>query len=486
LFSTSPTLTDFSVSNFTFRHIPQRPLALFAAVCVTLISFPGVSAADDESGPQYTNDATGETLSTLPALFDAKNYDGALQALMKLIPSEDPASYDMSVVDDTIAKTYYQGKDDPAKAIEYWEKMWALVKLHPEFLTGKDHYEFMAQAYFGEAAAMKTGTASQLLPLYDNAIQYTKLWLASTPKITPEERLFVTELYYYKALNGGSQNIDMDALMETKRQANEALITEIKPKDIYYQLLFQIAEQQNDFIGAAKYLEYLVKITPTGPQAKDYWQQLFVVYNNLAVGSDKDARQQRVYYARAIVTMERAQALGFSNTDKDNFNLVTLYNECGQYTKAAQLMHDGLKSGKIEDSRKNWEILSYFYRMTSHDLQAVDILKEAEAIPKYSELGDLDLEIAKIYVSMDDTQNTYDYAKKAVEKGHFDSKPYEAYQFLAYSAFELGKLEEALQVCDEALKIPDAPKEINTLKDGIEKSIKVRDQEKAMINAETK
>jgi hypothetical protein len=41
-------------------------------------------------------------------------------------------------------------------------------------------------------------------------------------------------------------------------------------------------------------------------------------------------------------------------------------------------------------------------------------------------------------------------------------------------------------VCDEALKIPDAPKEINTLKDGIEKSIKVRDQEKAMINAETK
>ena len=477
--------------NFHSRFLSLRSLALSAAACASLISIPGVYAADDDSGasaPSYSNDKTGEVLSTLGAMIDAKNFDGALQALQGLIPTENPDTYDMAIIDDTIAKIYFQGKDQPANAIAYWEKMWALIKAHPEYMTGKDlidHYYFMAQAYFLEASTLKTGDARQP-ELYDKSIEYTRHWLAATPKLTPEERLFVTELFYYKALSGGTDKIDMDALKETKHQAEEALVTELKPKEVYYQILFQIAQQENDFLTSAKYLEYLVKVHPTGAGAKDYWQQLWAVYNNLAVGADKDPRQQRIYYALAIDTVERAQALGFSNSLKDNFNLVTLYNEVGQYGKAAELMYDGLKSGKIEDTRKNWEILSYFYRLMSHDLQAVNILKEAESMEKYKDLGDIDREIAEIYVSLDDTQNTYIYAKKAVEKDHFDGKAYVSYQYLAYAAYELGKLEEALQVCEEALKIPDAPKELTTLRDGITQAIKVRDAEKAMIKAEIK
>jgi tetratricopeptide (TPR) repeat protein len=468
-----------------FRHSLRHSLAILVAAGASLAPLSTVRADDEKTGPSFSGDKTGETLSSLPPMLDAKNYDGAIQVLNALIPGLDPNSYDMAVIYDTRAKIYFQGKDQPAKAIDDWEKMWSLIKAHPDFMTGKDltdHYEFIAQAYFMVATALKTGDARQG-PLFDKSIDYMRKWLAATPKPTSQERLFVTELFYYKALNGGSDKYDMDALRETKHQAEEAIVSDIKPREVYYQILFQIAQQQTDYLTASKYLEWLVKVHPT---SKEYWTQLWAVYNNLAGAADKDPRQQRVYYARAINTMERAQALGFSNTPKDNFNLVTLYNEVGQYNQAADLMYAGLKSGKIEDTRKNWDILSYFYRLMSRDLQAVNVLKEAESMDKYSGSGDLALEIAEIYSSLDDTQNTYQYSKKAVEKGHLDSKPYLAFQYLAFAAYELGKYEEALDACEKALAFPDAPKDLTRLRDGIKAAIKQREDEKAMIKAQLK
>jgi tetratricopeptide (TPR) repeat protein len=476
------------VFHFSFRHLSRRAPAILVAVCATLSLFPGVRADDtiaEKNPPSFTNDKTGETLASLPEMLNNKNYDGALQVLNALLPNVDASSYDMAVIDDTIAKVYFQGKDNPAKSIEYWEKMWALLKQHPDYMEGKDlvdHYEFTAQAYFMVATALKSGDARQG-PLFDKSIEYMKKWLAATPKPKPQERLFVTELYYYKALNGGSDKPDAEAMKETKIQAEEALVTEVRPREIYYQILFQIAQQQSDYLAAAKYLEWLVQIHPS---SKDYWQQLMAVYNNLAGASEKDPRQQRVYYARAINSMERAQALGFSNLPKDNFNLVTLYNQVGQFAKAADIMHGGLKDGKIEDTRKNWEILSYFYRLMGRDLQAAEILKEAAALDKYSASGELYREIAEIYMSQDDTEHAYEFSKKAVEKGNFEAKPFLSYQYLAYSAYQLGKYDEALQACTKALELPGAPQDLAKLKEGIEQAIKQRDQEKAMIKAQLK
>jgi tetratricopeptide (TPR) repeat protein len=473
------------VLNFHFRHSLRLSLAILLAGCASLALFSTVRADDEKSGPNFSGDKTGETLASLPAMFDAKNYDGAIQVLNALIPGLDPNSYDMAVIYDTRAKIYFQVKDQPAKAIDDWEKMWALIKAHPDYMTGADlteHYYFTAQAYFLAATALKTGDARQG-PMFDKSIEFVRKWLAATPKPSSQERLFVTELFYYKALNGGADKYDMEALKETKHQAEEGVVSDIKPREVYYQILFQIAQQQNDYLTASKYLEWLVQMHPT---SKEYWTQLWAVYNNLAGSADKDPRQQRVYYARAINTMERAQALGFSNTPKDNFNLVTLYNEVGQYNRAAELMYAGLKSGKIEDTRKNWDILSYFYRLMNRDLQAVNILKEAEAMDKYSGSGDLDLEIAEIYSSLDDTENTYQYSKKAVEKDHLESKPYVAYQYLAFAAYELGKYEEGLEACEKALSFPDAPKDLTRLRDGIKQAIKQREDEKAMIKAQLK
>jgi hypothetical protein len=42
-------------------------------------------------------------------------------------------------------------------------------------------------------------------------------------------------------------------------------------------------------------------------------------------------RKIRRYNIRAINTIERAQALGFMKTPRDNYNLFTLYYNIGQY-----------------------------------------------------------------------------------------------------------------------------------------------------------
>jgi tetratricopeptide (TPR) repeat protein len=474
------------VRNLSFRHFPQNSLAILVAVCACLVPLSGIRAADTDNAPSFTNDKTGEVLSSLPALFDAKKYDEALKILDNLMPGLDPSSYDMMVVYDTRGRVFFQGKDQPAKSIEDWEKMWALIKQHPEYMVGKDlvdHYEFMAQAYFFAAVALKTGDPQQR-ELFDHAVTYAKRWLAATPKPGSQERFFVTELFYYKAVNSGSDKPDMDSLMETKHQAEEALVSDIRPREEYYQILTQIAQQQEDYATAAKYVEWLVKTHPTN---KEYWGQLYGCYNNLAVTSEKDPRQRRVYYALAINTLERAQALGYLNSPRDNYTVVSLYNDVGQYAKAAELLGSGLRSGKINDVLDNWRALSDFYRKMNQDLQAINVLKEAEAMDKYSGLGDLDIDIADLYNGLDDTGNAYVYSKKAAEKGNLQKmKPYVPWENYAYLAYELGKFEEALQAIEKALEYPNAPKECANLKDGIMKAIKLREIEKAALKAQIK
>jgi len=43
--------------------------------------------------------------------------------------------------------------------------------------------------------------------------------------------------------------------------------------------------------------------------------------------------------------MERAQELGLMKTPKDNYNLVTMYYNAGQFGKATDLLYSGLKDG---------------------------------------------------------------------------------------------------------------------------------------------
>ena len=81
----------------------------------------------------------------------------------------------MAVIYDTPGQDLFPGEGPAGQGDRgLGEDVVAVIKAHPDYMTGKgltDHYEFIAQAYFMVATALKTGNARQG-PLFDKSIEY--------------------------------------------------------------------------------------------------------------------------------------------------------------------------------------------------------------------------------------------------------------------------------------------------------------------------
>jgi hypothetical protein len=461
---------------FTFR----LPLLLLAAFSLACVSF---TYAQEKEAPSFKED-TSAAFQNIKPLLDSKNWDGAIALLDGIIAKNPADSYDTFVSSDTEAKIYFQGKENPYKAVTIWEGMMKVLNQHPDYLVAKDaiqHEQFLAQGYYMVALGLKSNDPRQR-DYYDRSIGHMSKWIAQTPKPRQEDRLFYTSLLYYKAVSN-PDHADPVYLAKAREQIEYALKSELKPREPFYQIYVVILQQEGQTELATHYLEHLVSIHP---QSRDYWLQLMAAYNNLAGNSEKNPDKQRAYYARAILTVERAQKLGFLNTPKDNYNLVTLYNQVSQFGVATELMYEGLKNGKIENDLKNWEVLAYFYLQVNRELQAISVLKEASQIPQFAEMGEINKQIAEIYYGLDNTQEVYNNCKIAAAKGHLGAKAYATYQLLSFSAYSLGKFTDALEACDTAMSFKNAPiKDLARLKQGIKEAIAAREVEKAQAKAQS-
>jgi tetratricopeptide (TPR) repeat protein len=209
------------------------------------------------------------------------------------------------------------------------------------------------------------------------------------------------------------------------------------------------------------------------PENRTFWQHLAATYLNLAAESTKDEQAAYAYQVRAILTMERAQALGTMNSPKENFNLIGIYFNIQQYEKAIELLDAGLRGGKIENDQKNWELLYYSYLQIEQ--QAIDVLKEATK--HFPKVGQLEYLIAQTYNGLNKQEEAIKHLQACIAKGGAD-KPHMAYLYLAYIGYELKKYDIALDAAKNALKYPDGVKEGTTLKKAIEDALAERDLKK--------
>ena len=468
------------------RSLPFLVLAglLFAAPVIRAQESDDNGSDEEQAkknGPALT-DKTRLVFVKLKAALEAKDYDGVLAMLHGLLPTVKQDSYDLSVILDTEAKILWQGKNTPEKAIAPWEELMGIVDRHPDFLDPADrinHYQYLAQTYYLVAADPKTKNDPTKANYLDKSLSYMKRWLAGSPRPRQDDLVFYTTLLYYKAVANGK--VDNAALKEAKDEIMKGLLTDAHPKETFYVMLVSISQQEGDFVSAANYLELLLS---KHPKQRDYWLQLISIYNNLAVSNGVNQKQQREYYARAINAAERAQSLGYANSPKDNYNLVSIYDQVGQFGKAIELLYGGMKTGKIESTLKNWQILAYFHEQIDQVTEAIAVLKEAEQNPQFASTGELDRQIADLYYQQDNTQKVYEYCKSAVAKGNNVKNPYTTYQLLAFAAFQLHKLPEALEACEKALGYPGVPQELNRLKEGIQDAIKQEAAEKAAADSE--
>ena len=186
-----------------------------------------------------------------------------------------------------------------------------------------------------------------------------------------------------------------------------------------------------------------------------YWQQLLASYYALAGTAKKDS-ETRSYNLRALITYERAQSHGLIDTPRDHFSVVALYFNLQQFARGAAMLSKGLRDGSIENTRKNWELLSFSYQQQHEDELAKNTLLDATKV--FPKDGQLEFSLGQLYYAQDQTTDAYEHLKAAATKGNLD-KPGQAYVFLAYVAYELRRFDDAAKWAAGAADKPDVKKE---------------------------
>lgn len=452
-------------------------LRAFAGLLVLVGSLGFVSAASaaEDQGPPGLNEKVSEALQQkMKPLLDAKNWEGALAVIDGILATVDGNSYDAAFISDIKGKVFLQ-KNDYAGAITPMETMLRIADSHKNYFDKKsvlDTIYFLAQIYYQEGTASKVPAKQQ--QDFNKSAAYIKRWLQTAPKKNQEAALFYASILYNQAVVN-PEKVDLELVKKAKAEVQEGLLSAIKPKEGFYVLLLAALQQQGDVAGSAEVLEQMVRMKPDN---KTYWLQLMASYLNMGGSNEKDETKTRENIARAINTIERAQALGLMKTPKDNYNLVTMYYNAGQFGRATDLLYAGLKNGDIESDIKNWFLLAYSYQQVGQDLQAISVLKEAG---KIFPSGQIDFQIGQIYSPMENrTAEAFAAYSAAVDKGGLE-KPHLAYMFLAYTAFELEKFDVALGAIAKAEATPEGPKDgqLKRLKGAIQEAIKERDAAKA-------
>ncbi len=440
------------------------------ALCLAICSAQAQQGGDKKVSHSAT-EATQKAFTNLKPLQDTSNWDGMLTLLEGLtLP---PGSYDEALVLDMKAKLYAQ-KNQYAKAIAPWERVVQLSDQHGYFPEKQviDIVFFLGQLIASEAASSKDPKIQQ--QYYAKALVYYKRFLDKTPKPTPEAISTYAMILFYKA-TADPKNVDQAMLKEARVVIERGLTSSIKPKESFYQLLLTLMQQQNDLAGSAEIMELLLKQTPA---KKDYWQTLVAIYLQLSdtASKNKDTDLAKSYQVRAIVTVERAQALGYLTTPKDNMTLVSLYLNANQFNKGTELLYTGMKKGTIDSEPYNWRILARFYQEANQNDAAIKVLKEATQL--FPKNGEIEFNIALIYYSIEKNRECFQSAKAAAAKGNFETtKPYAVYYLMAYTAFDLGELDEALSAITAAEKFEEHKKDSQfaRLKEVITEAVAERD-----------
>jgi len=458
----------------------RRSFRILFALSLLLVGF-ACRAIAAEQQEYYLSDSVAEELKKLDELQQSKNWDGAIALISKLYTSVPADSYDAAMLLQFRGKVLII-KGDYASAIKPLEDALVLAKtkkfFKPEAEAELRLYVF--QGYYSIAVSKGMSVAEQKAN-YLKALENLELWLTYKQKVTPE----ITTMHAYilfglAQTNLGANKIDITYIKQAQKLIENTLTDVSKPKELLYTLLVSCLQQTEDFPRLAEYLEVLVKMKPTD---KQNWQQLFNVYYQL--GQDSNPDKMFDNNIRAIVTLDRAQALGYLNTPKDNYIRVAIYFNLQQYEMATEFLEAGLLNGSIDDDLKKWELLGYSLQQINKEAKTVQVLKEAAR--RYPKEGRFWLMIAQSYFNLDKIQDSYDASLKAIEVGNLE-KPFMGYAWAANMAFQLRLFDEGLALVNKAMAYPESKKDTQLpgLKTVLENSIKERALNKQAVDAQHK
>jgi tetratricopeptide (TPR) repeat protein len=431
----------------------SRVLLLAALIANGFIS----ARADEKPRPQLS-EATGEKLQELAPLENEKKWDEAEALVDSLLATVDPTSYDRAVLSE-IKVGYLFKENKQLETISLLETALNLSDTYGYFEV-KDAQKMrypLARLYYERGVTSKDPAAQ--LADYEKACATIEKWLqvnntdptashASTDTLTSAEIFYAQLLFTMAEID--QKHVNIDLIKKALGEIETGLRSTPRPSDDFYVLELAALQRLGDYPSAADVLEHVLK---SKPDNKPYWQELVAFYEIMAgnAAKDNDEQKAREYNIRAILSIERAQQHGTLTTPEDNYTLVGIYFNVGQYGQAADLLENGLHNGTIKSTPPNWMLLANAYQELHQQLQAVDVLHEASDL--FPNTGQFDYLASQILYGLNKTSEALTAIQSCVAKDGGE-KPGQSWLFLSYLAYELQKYDLAKQAAENAVKDP--------------------------------
>ncbi|MBT8422273.1 MAG: tetratricopeptide repeat protein, partial [Gammaproteobacteria bacterium] len=211
-----------------------------------------------------------------------------------------------------------------------------------------------------------------------------------------------------------------------------------KPKEQWYLLQRVAYWEKEDYRKVRSILEILVTNWPK----KEYWSQLSGIYYEL-----KDESRQLAAY-------EAAYDQGLLETSSELTQMAQLFMQSEVPFKGAQVLEEGLASGKIEKNERNLRLLSQAWQMAQEDRKAIEPLQQAA---KLSNDGDLYARLATSYLNLDQYKNCISASRNAINKGGL-KYPGDTWLVLGMCQFENKQLSAAKTSFQNAAKYDKSAK----------------------------
>lgn len=448
-----------------FRLPSPAPLARVLWLALALAVAPTASVGADEPPAKEISEELAEKLGELRPLLDAKKHTEAAALVGQLLGQAKPESYDFVILTQLQSQLLLtEGKLQ--EAVTPLEQSVAVAERHG-FLppaTIFDQLHLLAQLYNQRAMEAKQPAAQQAA--FGRALDYLQRATPLATKPVPELHLLAASLYYNQGTLGGAP--DPEKFRHALAAAKRGLLSAVKPPEQLHQLMLASYQQLGELEPAAETLELLLHAKPQNAQS---WNQLIALYMNLATAA-KDDRERDRWNLRAILSIERAQALGLLRGIAENYTLVALNFTLQDYARAAELLEKGLPAGALENQKRNWELLANCYTQLNEPDRALDALRRATGV--FPTDGQLEFAIAQLHYTHGRVAEARHHAQVAADKGNLE-KPGQTFLYLAYLSYELGELETAARWLDRAADQSDVkPAEIAPIRRAVSDAMKER------------
>ncbi len=429
---------------------------LAAMACVMLAVTPVVAQEEDERAKrdqtktkeaQAVSKEVFESIQKAQELVDAKDFPGALRIIERLYNPDKLTEYEQSNVLNYLAFIHYNMDNIPA-ALSTYEKILAIPSLEPTLRK------------------QATYTVSQLHTMeenYQKALDFLEVWFTLEPNPAPEPFILKAQnLYQVQRYPEMVQPVE-----EAMRIARER---DKEVKEDWYALLNFAYFQLEDYGKVRDIQKILLENWPK----KRYWFSLAGAFTEL--GEDRNL----------INAYNAAFTQGMLEQESEFVTMAQLFMQAEVPYKAASLLEEEMKAGRVGPSAKNYRLLSQALMLSMEDQRAIPALTEAA---KLTEDGELDVRLGNSYLNVGEYSECVKAVRNGIRKGGLKSVEnahislgmclYNLRQYSdAKSAFrEAGKARNLRRIANQWITVIDADVERNRQIRDAEEAARKRQQE---------